>query len=210
MIKRFVRRLADHPRRWPLISGGTFALGLITLLPLADEYQRAALREEALSTHLEGARQLAQGLEQLALQTQGELGELHQTEARTVSAERIQQYRGEVVSLVRESGCQLQRIATGAVTRRPWLQKDDPLRTRQVNKSEQDRTGYELTAQPFTLTVTGNMRQIEHLLNRLQQQNCIAHTRSFALRPAGGNRNEITLDLELLLFDLADETNVSA
>ena len=48
------------------------------------------------------------------------------------------------------------------------------------------------------------LSSIKELVGRLYAEQRLAHTRRFALHPAAGNRKEAILDLELVLFDLAE------
>ena len=210
MIELTLRRLAQNPRRWLIVTGATFALGLVTLLPLADEYERLQFSAEELSAQLEESRRLAGDLEQLAVQLEAELAELDQVEDRAVAGDQMQAFRAQMVTLVRKSGCRVRRIRTNPATSRPWFDDDDPLVTHASGKNDDDRTGYKLTSQTLTLTVSGGLSQVKQLLAQLHAQKNLAYTKNFSLKPTNAKRTEVELELELWLFDLDTEKSISA
>ncbi len=210
MIEQTLRRLEQHPRQWLIVTAGTFVIGLVVLLPLVDEYQRMQLERAELEAQLAECEQLASNRKPLAERVRVELAHLEQIEARTVSEDRIQPFRAEIVARVRASGCHLRRVATASMQRRPWLKQDDPLLPATAGKHDRDRTDYELTIQPITVTVSGTMPQVKRLLEMLEEHQPIGYAKNFSLRPVGTSTQEVVLELELWLYGLEEAQQIAA
>jgi hypothetical protein len=160
---------------------------------------------------LEEARSIAHNMDDFQKQVASRMGELQALEARAVSGQRIDEFRGELVSLVRQSGCQIRRIQAGSSQTRKWLAKDDPLQSvAGGGGNATEETGFQLESQTFSLSVSGSLPRIKELLAALHARQYLAHTRSFALRPTGPDGKEASLDVELWLFDLVRKKPVSA
>jgi hypothetical protein len=205
-----LRRLLDHKYRLAIVIFGTFGIGLVTLLPLADEYQDLQQRRTEAETALAEGRLVAHDLEACHERVRAQVAQLEKLEARAVSSRRVDEFRNRMVEMVRESGCQIRRIQVGAGQARKWLKNDDPLQSTASGTDGKNDSGFQLESQTFTLSVTGSLPKLKELLAALHAQHYLAHTKSFSLRPAGQDGKEASLDVELWLFDLARKKPVSA
>ncbi len=201
MINQYLNCLLESRHRRLIVIIGTFVTGLVTLLPLADEYRGLVARRTELELELQTATNQSSQLPKIEQQVQQRGKTLAAWEARMVPHDRVQQFRGRVVALVRESGCQIRRIHTGEVHSRAWAERDNPL-NRVTLKKGAKQTPYLLESQPFSLSITGTYRQVTALLAELHREGKLLHTQTLALRTAGRNVERIDLELELVLFDL--------
>ena len=122
-------------------------------------------------------------------------------EGRTISAERVSQYRANLLKIIREAGCQMRRLDVGTPTLRPWMRDDDPLQlTAALGATE--KTPFQLERWNVNLSIGGEMTSIHHLLDQLKKDNTIAYPHRLQLHPTGGRSTSATLELELWLFAL--------
>jgi len=209
MVGQLLRRLAEHPRGRVFVIILSFVIGLVLVWPLADEYSALAENREKLvtdlyDTQLEGDR--LTDFERRVGETTRKLGEL---EARAVGEDELAEFRGRIVELARQAGCQVRRINASSAKARSWRENDHVV---ELPKGSQDNkeTGYELKTQSFVVTVGGTLPNLQRFLAALHAQRNLEHVRSFSLRPEGADRKEIVLDLELWLFDLSRKNSISA
>ena len=123
-------------------------------------------------------------------------------EARTVSVEQAHLFRQEVVEFVRESECQVREIHLAEPSSRVFREGDSPLEQRSSGKRNRDESPYILNTQPLSLSITGTLPSVKNLLSRLQATEKMIYSKSLSLVPSRENREEVALNLELLLFDL--------
>lgn len=199
--KKLLSRAIEHPRRWLVVIIGTFLLGLGTILPLADEYREQTDRSGLLRADLRQAEAEAAMLGRFEIRVEQGRVELARLEEKTISEERVNEFRGLVIEIVRDSGCQFRRIHVGASRSRPWLKNDNPL-NKQTNSTKTQRTPYTLKSQSFVLDVTGTVSRLTDLLTKLHAKLNLAHTNGVLIRPVGQEGHEVQMQLELTLFDL--------
>lgn len=193
--------LAHRARRWIVIFA-TLAIGLIIGLPLADDYFAVRDRQAKLSSTIAHTEATLSRLDRFEAGVDQTRQALRQAESEVMSAQRAERFRRRVGELARASGCRIRRIGLGAPDARKWHQNDHPLVRNRTEKGPQ--TPFELRTMKFTLSASGPLSSIKELVGRLYAEQRLAHTRRFALHPAAGNRKEAILDLELVLFDLAE------
>ena len=196
-----LRWAIKHPRRSVAVITGTFLLGLGTILPLADEYRGLMDRNENLRNELQQSEAEATLLDRFEKRVELSQIELARLEEKTVSEERTNEFRGLVVEIVRNSGCQVRRIHVGATQSRPWMKKDSALKKRTIG-NKKNETPYTLNSQSFVLEVTGTVTRLKNLLSELHEELNLAHTHSVMIRPMGQDGHEVEMQMELTLFDL--------
>ena len=203
-ISEALSRFVASPRRWLIVIIGSLVIGLVTVLPLVDEYKGLNDHREELTAELTRARAEAETLPRFEKRVDSRRIELASYEAKAVPTAKVHAFRNEVVDLVRESGCQVRRINAGEPRSRIWLKDDSPLEMKnRPKKIEESR--YLLDSQTFGLTVTGTMPQLTDLLSRLYAQQKVMHTSGLSVRPASRSSVELELQLELVLFDLTQK-----
>ena len=210
MIETALRRLIDHPRGMMIVITLSFVVGLALVLPLADEY--SALREEAdnLLHELSEAQKEHKNLPLFEKRIAKQQAELAAWEDRAISDEEASEFRHRMVTLVRESGCQVRRVSLSDPRQRDWMQDDDPVRTINTKGKKKQKTEYQLKSRVFSLSISGSADHVRALLLAMHKEQPLAYTRSLSLRPADADRKEVVLELELWLFELAKKKAVSA
>jgi len=204
MVKETLTRALTGPyRTWGVITL-TFAIGLAVILPAADEYTASRDRQAQLTATLENTRSIVARLDEFEGMVAQRLQKLEELENRTTRDQQAQAFRERVVTMVRESGCQMRRVRLGQPTSRRWHENDNALdQVASITKGPE--TVLMLNVQPVSLSVTGTTAGVKSLLEQLHRSGKLMHTKSFALRPAGlENAKEVLLDVEFLLFDLTE------
>ncbi|MEM6330640.1 MAG: hypothetical protein AAF790_10370 [Planctomycetota bacterium] len=199
-MNEMIDRFCDSPRRWLIVTAVTFVVGLATVLPQVDQYLSLYAEEEEQREQLEEAVMTAGELpmfRKAAVETEQTLAVL---EARTLPAENLAGFRSELVNLVRESGCQVRRIAAGNVQARAWREEDTPLAPADA-KAGAD-TAFQLETRPVSLSISGGMNELRGLLTRIEKHKMMMHARSVDIRPAGRDSRSVQMELELWCFAL--------
>ena len=64
------------------------------------------------------------------------------------------------------------------------------------------KSPFRLKTQLLNLAVTGNLNDVSEFLAKLSQQEHLIHTGEFKLRKSTEDKNQVELEMDLLLFDL--------
>ena len=179
------------------------AIGLLFVLPRGDEYralrsQHAALGDELARYREELARLPA--IEELAAKKQARLDELA---GRAVAADQVHVFRGRIVELSRDSGCQVRHILLGERRLREWRPGDDPLSALE-RPAQETRSPYLLGVQSMSISVSGPLASVKQFLKLMRDERRLIHTKRVALQPAA-EPSEVVLEMEVLLFELTYE-----
>ena len=201
-VEKNLRRMTDHKYRPAIVIIVSFGIGLVTLLPLADEYEDLKQRSSDAETALAEARFVAQDLESFQRRVQSQVAQLEKLEARAVSSQRVHEFRNRMVDMVRESGCQIRRIEVGTPTRRPWKENDAPL-SEAIRPPGEGDTPFSLERRSVILAVDGSMSSIHDLLGQLEKEQTLAHPHRLQLQAVSTGGDSVTLELELWLFALS-------
>lgn len=202
MLNPLIDRFCDSRRRWLIVTGVTFVAGLLTVLPQVDQYFARCDEQQKLEETLVAARRAAEELPAVSVQAEAETETLAALEQRMVDKERLPVFRNSLVTLVRESGCQMRRINVGAAKSREWKHGDHP-----INEADKRAkpTPFTLEMRPVNLSVTGSTIEVRDLLTRIEKEQMIFHAKTMDLRPTGRNRRGVQMDLELWYFALTNE-----
>lgn len=201
-VEQYLRTLVEHRWRAVIVITVTFAIGLITIWPAADEYFALRSYDEELVRSLRDARREVDSLGALESRVLAQEQVLASLEAKAVNTDDTYEFREQLVELAREAGCRLRRLDLGHVERRPWEKGDDPLEP--VTGEKQDLiTQFELTTQPVRLAVAGPMESVADFLNRIQESDKMIHTTTVTMRAAPGSSEDVELEMELLIFNLS-------
>ena len=208
MIEHILRRFLELPsRRWIVITV-TFLIGLVVLWPLVDEYLVLLEQQSQLSRSIVSTRKDVGQLSLYEKRLTEKATLLAGLERETLSETMAREFRTKVVTMVRESGCQIRRIQLIEPRTRKWHKKDNPIRMMTATEKGKE-TKFELVSQQLKLSVTGPMHGVKDLLERMDATEKLIHTTNFSLQPGVQDRNLIELDLEIILFDLVKPETVS-
>lgn len=200
-VEQYLRTLVEHRWRAVIVTTVTFAIGLITIWPAADEYFALRSYDEELVRSLQDAQREVEALSDLEPRVLAQEQLLASLEAKAVNTEDTYVFREELVELARKAGCRLRRLDLGTEEQRPWQKGDDPLAPA-VKNSGDGTSQFELRTQSVRLTVAGPMESVADFLNRIQESDKMIHTTTVSLRAAGGGE-DVELEMELLLFNLS-------
>jgi hypothetical protein len=201
MNDSLIRKFCESRHRWLIVATGTLLTSVATLLPAVDDYFVKQSSRNGLSEKLAAARETALRLPSLEARVKAIRTELDSLESRAVVDANLADYRSRLVEVVRESGCQIRRIEVSQPALRPWKAGDRPLDD-QPNPNGQV-TPFSLERRSMVLAVDGTMPAIHELLNKLEEQQTIAHPHRVHLQGISSDGGTVTLELELWLFALS-------
>jgi hypothetical protein len=201
MIEKYLTRFLDNPHRRLFLISATFGIAVLILLPLADKYLAQMKKREQLALLLEDSQRVAAALDQYQTRADEAEALLAAAETRTVGPDELNAFRGTVVRMARDSRCQVRRINVGGVNVRRW-KGPDSLQLGAAAESVAVGNDFTLTTQTLSLQVTGRLSDVKLMLGKLRDEGVVMHTKSFALRPNDSQRDEIILDMDLVLYSL--------
>jgi hypothetical protein len=156
---------------------------------------------------LEDSQKVAASLDQFRDRVEDILASLQAADSRTVEPAELNDFRGSIVRMARDARCQIRRIDVSGASVRPW-NEGDPLQTGAGLAAAAEKGApaprFDLTAQTLALQVTGKLEDVKSLVGALEERGILMRTKSFALRPYGTQRDEVILDLELVLYSLTE------
>jgi hypothetical protein len=203
MIEQTLRRFCESSYRGLIVIAGTFAVGLVLVIPLVDVYRAGLAEKETLLAELDSAKQVAAELDVFQSRVGQKLAELAAIEARTTNDDSMPALRGKLVDLAKETDCNIRRLSVGAVSSRPWRPGEDPTLPGGATKSDEPGTGFVLEWRPVSISVSGTSANLRTLLERIAAADMLMHTKSLEMYPSSPNRQSLTLDMELWYFTLA-------
>ncbi|MCR9202277.1 MAG: hypothetical protein NXI04_26845 [Planctomycetaceae bacterium] len=126
---------------------------------------------------------------------------------RLVTQESADEFRNQVIGLIRETGCRLRNVTPGDHEVRRWMEDDDLATDGILVDDFEDEpvpTPYSLVTQSLNVQVSGDFEHIRRLVDAVQQLQRAAHTRSLVVQTDG--ESGLTLDWDLLFYDLETTT----
>jgi hypothetical protein len=205
MIEQTLRSFCESRYRWLIVIGGTVAVGLVLIVPLVDVYSAERNEKTELLDELASAHTVAETITHFEGRVAEKTTQLKALEARTVDEETLPALRTRLVELSRETGCSLRRVNVGAMSSRPWHQGDDPIAvaTTSTTKTGALDTGFSLQWRPVTVSLSGTNQNLCSLLDRMEADGMLMHTKNFEMHPASEGRKILNLDMEIWYFNLA-------
>lgn len=202
MIEQALRQFCESRYRWLIVTAGTFAVGLVLVIPLVDVYCAGRDDRETLIAELESSKQVAADLEAFERRVTSKLAQLQELESRTVDEDSLAKLNDTFVDLAKEMGCNIRRLSVGTASSRPWVRGFDPTQSVGAAKQDDAKTGFVLEWRPVNVSLSGTSASLRGLLERVTSDGMMVHTKSFELYPSAGNRQSLTLDMELWYFAL--------
>jgi hypothetical protein len=177
----------------------------VLVLPLVDLYSAERDEKAALLAELESASQVAAMINRFETGVAEKTAQLAALEARTINAESLPALRTKLVDMARETGCSLRRLNVGTPMSRPWHDGVDPTATGAeggANRAE-DKSRFLLQFWPLSVSLSGNDANLRNLLERMEADGMLMHTKVFDMRAASASRKTLNLDMELWYYNLA-------
>jgi hypothetical protein len=203
MIEQALRRFCESKHRLLIVIAGTFAVGLVLVLPLVDVIRAGHNEKEALLAELESAEQVAKALPQVESRAAEKVTQLEAFQRRTVDDESLPALRERLVDLAKEAGCNIRRLNVGAASSRPWKPGDSPFATAADSKRNDTGAGFLLEWRPLSISLSGTSASLRSMVERVAAAGMLMHTKSFEMYPSSPSRQTLTLDMELWYFTLA-------
>ena len=196
--------IASRHRHWFVIIL-TLLLGLTVIWPLADDYKASQDRYARLKSVLHNTQQDIASIDRFENVKQDRLEKLARLDAKTTGEKELQSFRERVIELARDSGCRVRTVRVDPMATRPWKKGEAVLSTTTVSATA--KAPYTLSSQPVHLSVSGGIEGLKLLLEQLQRDGKLMHTKGFQLKPAGQTEpGQLIMDLDLLLFDLTERS----
>jgi hypothetical protein len=202
MIEQTLRRLCESKHRWLIVIAGTFAVGLVLVLPLVDAYSAGREEKEGLVSELESAKQVAAGLDEFERRVAEKRAQLEGIESRTVDENSLAALREKLVDLAKQTNCSIRRLSVGAPSSRAWLPGDDPITPSADAKQKESKAKFALEWRPVSMSLSGSSASLRSMLERVASSGMLMHTKSFEMYPSSPTRQSLTLDMELWYFTL--------
>ena len=202
MVESLLRRFLDcEQRRWIVIIV-TLVIALTTILPLADEYTALCEERSRLESLVDATRLMIDNLDGLETRAGEQTEALERLEARGVSQRDVQRFRSDVVRWAKSAECQVRGIRMNNGQPRRWRENDNPLEFRPIGKAQE--TPFMLTTHTLSITIVAPLRQVKEFMDKLHADQRLIHVKGFKLRSLPGDSALLILELDLMLFDLAE------
>ncbi len=184
-----------------IVTGVSLVAGLLLGGPLVEEYLSNRERIQEVERLQAEYAQVQQQRETLSLSLQRTATQLSVLSKRSTTSENQNLVRDQLVSLVRDTGCQLRQIETMEGHRRAWGgERDDP--TRESVNPGMPSTPFNLQTCRLGLTVTGSLDAVRQLIGKISDLRLIALIEQVAMQPADGAGRVVQLELRMKLFGL--------
>jgi len=197
-----IRKFCESSHRKLIVVIVTTVVGLVVLIPLADDYFDKKESRRALIEELDRARETAKMMPKFEERVTALAQKMGDYEVRSVSQKSMSQYRNKIVELIRESDCKVRRFEVSSPLSRPWIVNDNPLHPTEAKGSAVKKTPFVLVRRSVTLSVDGTMDNINQFLEKLQKDNTFAYVRRLDLHRVGQQGGAVAVELELWLFAL--------
>lgn len=208
MNESTLERLCTSRHRWLIVTGVTFLIALVSVLPQVDQLLAERTERAELLEQLAQANRTAEELPLYEQRVAEKTAELQQLRELEVDEADLTTLRSWLVDIARQAGCQVRRIDLSAPNTRAWTKDGNPLET--TKKTTKDAaTPFELRTRSVTFSVTGTTLEVRALLKTLDKDRRLKHAHAVAMKPQSRNRNELQLDLTLWYFALAPRGGVA-
>ncbi len=94
-----IDKFCGSRRRWLIVTTVTGVLGLLTVLPLVDQYSTLCNENSELGDQLGEAQRIAAALPKFEKRVNEKLQELNQVEGQTVPEESVGAFRNKLIDL---------------------------------------------------------------------------------------------------------------
>ncbi|TWT66305.1 hypothetical protein Pla123a_46990 [Posidoniimonas polymericola] len=197
-----IDKFCASKRRWLIVTAVTILIGLLTVLPLSDEYGALCEERSMLEQELADSLRVANNLPKLDQRLKEKLNELNEVESRTVDEEAVSDFRSRLIAIARDTGCRVRRISFGSTRSRQWYE-DDNVMASDASAADRKKTPFAVETRPVSLSVTGSTASVRKLIGRVRSDGVMQHVKFLEMRSSGKNRQSVQLDIELWCYSLA-------
>lgn len=203
MIEQTLRRFCESKHRKLIVTGVTFVVGLLLIMPLVDVIRAGRDDQEALLTELGAAQTATSDLQAFEQRVNEKLSQLKSLEARTVDDASLPNLRSELVDYAKETSCSIRRMNVGSVGSRQWWTGQNPVsQTFDTKKAADSNSGFMLEWRPVTISLNGTSASLRNMVEKLAASKRFMHIRTLEMYPSSPKRESLTVDMEIWYFTL--------
>lgn len=203
MIEQALRRFCESKHRKLIVTGVTFVVGLLLVLPLVDSIRAGGDEKDTLLAEVDSARNVASELSAFERRVNEKLAELKSLDERTVDDSSLAKLRSQLIDFSHETTCSIRRINVGAVSSRAWQPGQNPLATGADKKPVDASSNCMLEWRPVNLSLSGSSAALRGMVEKLAGSGMFMHIKSLEMYPSSPKRDSLTLDMEIWYFTLA-------
>jgi hypothetical protein len=203
MIEQALRRFCESKHRKLIVTGVTFVVGLLLVMPLVDSIRAGGDEKDTLLNELDSARNVASELNAFEHRVNEKLTEFKTLEARTVDDSGLPRLRSQLIDFAKETTCSIRRINVGGVSSRLWQPGQNPLSTAVDKKVADASSNCMLEWRPVNLSLSGSSAALRSMVDKLAGSGMFMHIKTLEMYPSSPKRDTLTLDMEIWYFTLA-------
>lgn len=177
----------------------TFFVGLLTLVPAADEYSAIRERSNEVDFLLQQGERDQRDLGRMEQIRQILEEDLAGEQNRAVDEEHSHRLRQTLVEYSREAECHLRKVDMGPVRIRQWHAGDHPLQTR-TTSSRGKKTDFLLEVRDLRMTLSGELTHITTFLEKFAALDLQMNVQQLNLRAMDPEGGKLQLELVLQLY----------
>jgi hypothetical protein len=203
MIEQLLRRFCESKRRKLIVTGGTFVVGLLLVMPLVDGIRAGRDEKEALLTEIDSAQLVVTGLETFEKRVNEKLAQLKTLEGRTVDDASLANLRSQLMDVAKQTSCNIRRLNVGSVASRPWHPGQNPVAAVQDKKPAEPASNFMLEWRPINISLSGSSAGLRSMVEKIADSKMFLHIKNLEMFPSSPKREATTLDMEIWYFTLA-------
>src|SRR4051812_7905762 len=166
MIEQALRRFCESKHRKLIVTGVTFVVGLLLVMPLVDSIRAGGDEKDALLTELDSAQNVASELSAFERRVNEKLAEFKSLDARTVDDSSLPKLRSQLIDFAKDT-CSIRKISVGPVSSRVWQPGQNPLSTGTDKKPADATSNCMLEWRPINLSLSGSSAALRNMLEKL-------------------------------------------
>jgi hypothetical protein len=202
MIEQTLRRFCESKHRKLIVTGVTFVVGLLLVMPLVDSIRAGSDEKDTSLTELDSARNIASELSAFERRVNEKVAQLKSMDGRTVDDSSLPRLRSQLIEFA-QGTCSIRRINIGAVSSRIWQPGQNPLSTGIEKQPANANSNCMLEWRPVTLSLSGSSAALHSMVEKLAGSGMFMHIKNLEMYPSSPKRDSLTLDMEIWYFALA-------
>jgi len=203
MIELALRRFCESKHRKLIVTGVTFVVGLLLVMPLVDSIRAGGDEKDSLLAELDSAQNIASELSAFERRVNEKLAQLKSMDGRTVDDSSLPHLRSQLIDFAKETTCSIRRINVGGVSSRLWQPGQNPLSTGPEKKPADANSNCMLEWRPISLSLSGSSTSLRSMVEKLAGSGMFMHIKGLEMYPSSPKRDALTLDMEIWYFTLA-------
>jgi len=186
-----------------LVLSASSLLGVVAVAMFATTWWTTRAARLYAEEHAVELRDLDAERQQLAVEVADLSGQAAGLRSRLVTVAQADEFRNEVIGLIRDNGCRLRSVTPGDHEVRRWMEDDELESDGFVLDDFEEEplpTPFSLVSQSLNVQVSGSFENIRRLIDAVQALNRAAQTRTLVVQ--ADSELGLLLDWDLLFYDL--------